>query len=236
VNLRTAIKKTGRKVGLEIARWPYSSPEYSLHQAMMQHNPDVVLDVGGNDGIFGLMCRKFGYQGDMVSFEPGSHAFATLLENSRDDPRWTAERVALGDVPGQATLHVTNNLGSSSLLPMLPQHRAAAPSVKVVGSEQVPVATLDAYLRDRPWQRIALQMDVQGAEKRVLAGASDSLDRIPVIRLECSLVHLYDGDWLWDEVTLWMKDRDYTLAGVAPMFTDPVSHIQQQFDAIFVKA
>lgn len=235
--MRTAIKQAGRKVGLEIARWPYSSPEYSLHRAMMQQNPDVVLDVGGNNGIFGLMCRKFGYQGELVSFEPGSQAFAVLLKNSHDDPRWTAERVALADVPGQATLHVASNGGaSSSLLPMLPQHQAAAPHVQVVGSEQVPVTTLDDYLRDRPWQRIALQMDVQGAERRVLAGAADSLARIPVIRLECSLVHLYDGDWLWDEVTLWMKDRGYALAGVAPMFTDPVSHIQQQFDAIFVKA
>ena len=236
MRLRAFVKHVGRRAGVEMTSWPLGAPAYALFRALVESDPDVIIDGGANTGQFARECRAFGYDKDIISFEPGRDAYARLVANAGKDPLWSTARLALSDENGISTLFTTDNGGlSSSLMPMLDSHRKAAPSVHVTGREDVPVTTLDKYLNDTAHKRIALKLDTQGSEGRILNGARRMLPRITSIRLECSLLPMYEGGWLWHDVDVWMHDRGFRLAGVAPVFASQVTGIQQQVDAVYVR-
>lgn len=227
-----------RKAGVDVARWPQSDSRHRLHRALFSVGPDVLLDVGANDGGFVQSVRAFGYQGPAVSFEPSTLAFAKLQRAAESDPDWQAERIGLGDQDTAAVLNVAGNQqASSSLLPMLELHRQAAPDASYVAEEKIEVVRLDTWMQRsrRDWQRMALKLDVQGFDKQVLAGAEATLPRIASVQIELSARHLYEGDWLWDEAAQWLAGKGFSLAGLAPGFTDERTGQMLQFDAVFVR-
>ncbi len=198
---------------------------------------DLVLDVGANVGEYGADLRRSGYRGRIVSFEPLGAAFQTLSERAERDGAWACVRAALGERQGNVTLHVAGNLASSSILEMLASHAAAAPDSAYVGTEEVPMRTLAAIgvatlgNAARPY----LKADVQGYELSVLRGAGDVLPHFAALELELSLVQLYAGGPLMQEVVAFCAERDFILAGVEPGFTDQRSGQLLQLNGIFVR-
>ena len=55
-------------------------------------------------------------------------------------------------------------------------------------------------LRDRPWRRLFVKIDVQGAEPAVLAGHGGAWDRVQGVQLELALLPLYEGERPWLEL------------------------------------
>ena len=236
MSYREFLKRAGRRVGVDMTSWPLGAPAYALFRALVEPDPDVIIDVGANSGQFAQECRGFGYTKQIISFEPGRQAYASLMANAKVDPQWSTVRRALSDSAGTSTLFTTDNGGlSSSLMPMLDSHRTAAPEVHVTGREDVPVTTLDEYFTETTHQTIALKLDTQGAEASILVGAQKTLPLIHAIRLECSLLPLYEGEWLWHDVDVWMHEQGFRLAGVAPSFASRQTGIQQQLDAVCVR-
>jgi FkbM family methyltransferase len=198
------------------------------------HRIDLVFDVGANTGQFGGQLRELGYAGRIVSFEPSSAAHAQLTAAARHDPLWeVASPMAIGSENGEIELNVSGNSVSSSVLPMLETHSSAAPTSAYVGSEKVPLRTLDCvadgYLR--PESELFLKIDTQGYEDRVLRGASTVLKRTKGLQLELSLVPLYDGGRPFDELLAELKGAGFELWNVTPAFIDPVRGRLLQIDA-----
>jgi FkbM family methyltransferase len=233
------LRRLAQRTGLDVSRYPQESPDYWAFRAFCSTMPDVVLDVGANDGGYARQCRRFGYKGEIVSFEPGSAAFARLERAAAADRHWTVHRMGLGASAGELILHVAGNAGaSSSLLPMLPAHEEAAPEACFVAKESVPVRRLDEWIATQPaaWKRLAIKVDTQGFERQVLEGAGRLLDeRITSLQLELSLVPLYEGGCLWEEIVDWLKLRGYCLAGITPGFSDPWTGRLLQFDGVFLR-
>ena len=229
--VRTAAEQLARR-GMELRR--HSA---TRRQAMLaKHDVDLVLDVGGADGGYGTKLRKFGYTGRVVSFEPLSAAFDALSATIADDPAWTAHHVALGAEPGQATINVASNSQSSSLLPMLDAHRAAAPSVQYVAEETVTIARLDDIAAEdvRSSRHPFLKVDTQGFEREVLAGGSATVERCVGLQLELSFIPLYDGGMLVDEAIAWAYARGFHLVGIEQGYAAPSGEILQ-VDGVFVR-
>ena len=67
---------------------------------------ETVLDVGAHHGEYGLRLRKGGYDGKIVSFEPGPDAFSVLEQRCKRDGNWACHQMALGDEIGQGELNV----------------------------------------------------------------------------------------------------------------------------------
>lgn len=227
-----------RRTGIDVHRWPARDPEFLAFRAFTAGLPDVIFDVGANDGGFARQCRDFGYTGQIVSFEPGSEAYSRLVDASAADPLWDAQRLALGRDPGQLELQVAGNAGaSSSFLPMTHLHQAAATDACYVAAEMVPVARLDDVIRQVgwDWRRPALKIDTQGFEREVLEGATQILQSAVAVRIELSLVTLYDGAFDWREAVDWMSARGFDLVGLVPGFSDPRSGSLLQFDGVFAR-
>jgi FkbM family methyltransferase len=215
-----------RRTGVDIVRYPYSSsPAKRWCTMFCHHGVDLVLDVGANDGGFARDIRSFGYTGRIVSFEPLSDPFTRLSQRNARDERWSGVKVALGPEEGNAVMNVAANSYSSSLLPMRDEHRRSAPHALYVGTERVRVERLDD-LFDKVSGRAArpfLKIDVQGYESQVLDGAARTLDRLCGVQLEMSLIALYDGQHLFDDLFHRMLDQGFDCWSIDPEFSDPGS-------------
>lgn len=227
-----------RRNGIDFHRWPSQDPDYLAFRAFTALGPDVILDVGANDGGFARECRGYGFEGEIVSFEPGTEAFARLKAASASDLLWDVRRMGVGDEPGELELQVAANAGaSSSFLPMTAAHVDAAKQATYIATEKVRVARLDDFAAEfgQRWRRPALKIDTQGFERQVLTGAGALLDSVVAIRLELSLVPLYDGGWEWSDAIRWLEGRGMELVGVAPGFSDPRTGFLLQFDGVFAR-
>src|SRR5688572_27094993 len=195
-NVKDSARQIARLFGLEVRKHNSLAFEHARLALLLAANQvDLVLDVGANTGQWAKELRRAGYYGDMISFEPLATAHNQLKKYARRDPRWTvAPRVALGERSAEVEINVAANSFSSSMLQMLPMHLAGAPESVYVGSEKVPMTTLDSLIGSvipADCSRVFCKLDVQGYEAQVLAGAATLLRRTVGLQMEISLAPLY---------------------------------------------
>jgi FkbM family methyltransferase len=196
---------------------------------------DLLVDVGANVGQFAERARDLGFSGEIISYEPASAAYEMLARRASGDVRWTACHAALGSEDGVATLNLSRNSVSSSLLPMDRRHAEAAPDSIVVGTERVRLSTLDSELAGVPGGNLYLKLDVQGYELQVLEGASATLERVDLVRVEVSFDDLYRGQTAWLSLCNWLEVRGYVVRYVEPGYEDPRLGFMLQADLIFAR-
>jgi FkbM family methyltransferase len=114
---------------------------------MRDRQKSLVLDIGANQGQYGTSLRdNIGYNGRIVSFEPLRDAFAILQPTAASDPLWECHNIAFGDSAGTATINISANSHSSSLLPVSARTLEIEPSAGYVGTQDVAVCRLDCVL------------------------------------------------------------------------------------------
>ncbi len=138
--MKRFIRRLVRQFGYDVTR-ARESP--TVAQFLESRRIDTVLDVGANTGQFAEHIRGMGYGGEIVSFEPIESNFRVLESKARQDPRWRAKRLALGDTCGSATIHVSKLSLYSSLLPLSSVATALDPRAAVERLEDVHVVRLD---------------------------------------------------------------------------------------------
>ena len=239
MSVKQFVRNCIRRTGWDVKRFDPSSSEASqLARQIVVNQIDAVFDVGANTGQFAAKLRAGGFAGRIVSFEPSTGAHLILITRAKGDRNWIiAPKMALGDRNGTITLNIAGNSVSSSVLPMLPTHRSAAPESLYVGSETVDLRTLDSVSADlaAAAQRVFLKLDVQGFEHKVLQGAEQFLRRVAGIQIELSLVPLYDGEHLFHPMLHHLEERGYNLWSIVPGFVDPETSRLLQVDAIFFR-
>jgi FkbM family methyltransferase len=214
-----------RRAGVDVRRHdPWGSLAARRQRWLLAEEIELVLDAGANSGQYGAELREHGYRGAIVSFEPGAAAYQGLERAAAADPLWRCRRVGLGERAGRLALNVASNEGaSSSFLSFGEAHFASAPLVTYAGTETVDVSTLDELAGEGlfPQGRTWLKLDVQGYELHVLEGARHTLPRIHALELELSLVGLYDGQPLFDQLLRFVQEAGFRTVDVAPEFVDP---------------
>jgi FkbM family methyltransferase len=238
--LRKEVNKVADKLGVEVRRTTVANSDARRLAALLRsHHIDTILDVGANQGQYGTTLRRFGYQGEIISFEPLSEAHAALVGVAKNDAAWTvAPQMALGDEDGRVTINISANSFSSSVLPLGALHRKAAPQSEFVGTEEVRLSRLDTVaptLVGLEERTLFLKLDVQGYESNVLRGASELLKKVRGVQIELSLVMLYEGQDLYLDVIGAMVELGFELYAIEGGFTDPQSGRMLQADGIFFR-
>jgi len=225
------------KFGYDISRFkPTLHPLARRKKILESYGIDTVLDIGANAGQFAQQIRgELGYANRIISFEPLTSAFESLKENAKDDLNWETYNFALGDTDEKQEINIAGNSLSSSLLGMLPAHLMAAPDSKYIGKEEIEVRRLDSIFDDLCGSnnKIYMKVDTQGFEKKVLRGAENSLMQIDLVQMEMSLVPLYEGETLFDEMCVLMREKGYSLLAIETGFSDEKSCQLMQVDGIF---
>lgn len=173
------------------------SPFTSIVQNLKELNISSVFDVGANVGQFGIDIRRYGFQGQIVSYEPVNKTFELLSQTIRRHQPWKAFQLGMGAEESERSINISGNDGlSSSLLRMGSTHIENFPSSATVTQQKILISTIDKQLEIlgiRP-QELLLKLDVQGFEAEVLKGASKSISKIPLCYLEVSITPLYEGE------------------------------------------
>lgn len=224
-------------MGYDVMKYEFTSNPETLKKKIFQsYGIDLILDVGANSGQFGNYLRSsLEYAKKIISFEPQISAYKKLTINSQKDKLWEIHNYALGSKVGDEEINTAGNSYSSSILQMLPSHEKAAPESIYIGKEQIQIKTIDSIFKKiyTSKNNVLLKIDTQGFEEEVLKGATTSLQFINTIQLEMSLIPLYKGQLLFNEMYQWLNQKGYQLIFIDQEFSDRITGQLLQINGIF---
>lgn len=198
---------------------------------------DLVLDIGANTGQFAQSLRGGGYKGRIVSFEPVSEAFQALQRTAAGDPLWSVVNLALGQEDGTASINISANSYSSSLLGVCGWALAVEPSIGFVGREDVALRRLDSVFDDvaEPNETVLMKIDAQGFELAIINGALKIIDKLELIQLEASLRPVYEGEPPIEQVIQHMSGLGFRIVAVDTGWEDLSTHEVLQVDLLLAR-
>lgn len=190
--------------------------------AAIEHEPllkslrfATVVDIGANRGQFALVSRHCFPDARIIAFEPlagPANRFRTVLGR---DALVTLHQVAIGPAATAATMHVTADDDSSSVLPITALQQSLFSGTAEVATESIRIEPLADRVTAADLQAPALlKIDVQGYELPALHGCEMLLHRFSHVYVECSFVELYQGQALAAEVIDYLRGRGFNLHGV----------------------
>ncbi len=236
MRIKPLVHKVFRMTGYDFRRYaPEYFPSLKRIQIINSEMINLVIDVGASEGHYSRELRDSGYRDKVISFEPQTQSFSTLKQKANGDPKWICINAALGISGHEAEMCISGHKTSSSLLPMTETHLNAMPSSETVKREKVKVLVLDSFLGNmiQPYERIYLKVDVQGYEMFVLQGATHALKQIRAVELELSLVPLYEGSPIMNDMISYLETLGFILVSLNHVFSDPKSDRLLQVDGIF---
>lgn len=211
--------------------------EYMLRRVIAMLDVDMIFDVGGNVGQYGLQLRKqIAYRGPLLSFEPIPRAAARLRLQAQGDAAWQVRECAIDDSRGRARFNVMIGDQFSSLLMPSKQFEGRFHGQHTIHNViEVETITLADAVRDAPtFARGLLKLDTQGNELRILRGGVGSLARFPAIQLEVGFQLLYEGESSYSQVVDALAGWGYRLCALFPNNEGHFPHLLEM-DAIFLR-
>ncbi len=183
-----------------------------------------IVDVGANpiDGDPPYKAMLAAGLCEVVGFEPQAEALAKLEKMAGPHERYLPYVLADGT---ERMLHVCELEGMTSLLVPDPAHLALFNLFPTWGTvkEQIPVATKRLDDIAEVTQMDFLKMDVQGAEREVLAHGRTKLRDTVVIQTEVSFVPLYRDQPSFGDMDLALRDLGFLPHGVTGTKIWPLS-------------
>jgi FkbM family methyltransferase len=158
----------------------YNLQDYYQDRIKRLNDGDVVVDLGGNIGVFNRWAYSQGAS-KVISFEPDKRYFELLSMNS--DPRSILFNAAVSDKIGTIDLYESTHLGGSNIF---------VSNSNNVKHYPVRTYTLDYLFKVGLIEKIDfLKVDIEGAEILVFNGISDeNLMKVNNISMEYHHAHL----------------------------------------------
>jgi FkbM family methyltransferase len=165
----------------------FEAPLPSVVVQLVRRWPTTVLDVGANTGLYSLIAVTAHRHARAIAYEPVPEIATLLRANVAANPqgrRIAVREVAIGDRAGSAELHLPPPQADGTIETSASLEAGFKETVERVVT--VETATLDGAWRAEGRPAVSLvKIDVEGAEHRVLAGASDLVSTCrPVLTVE----------------------------------------------------
>src|SRR5687767_2371174 len=194
-----------------------------------RHNYRHVIDAGANRGSFIDALLLLHRPERVVLVEAIPELAEGLRTRYAGDPRFTVVAAALSDRNGEAQFEINHSEASSSLLPIDPRNSEwFARDMSVTRSIRVPTMTLPELMGREELETVdLLKLDLQGAERLVLSGGAEVLDRVEVIYTEIFFEQLYTGAWLFWDTNEFLSHRGFKLCGLSNIVHAPDGDLVQ---------
>lgn len=176
----------------------------------------TVVDVGANEGAWSLAVLAVARPERLLAVEPSPAMLPPLRAALGGHPGVEIVECAAGAEAGEATFHVTAHSHNASLLRPRSEEMGElyGDGWEVVEEARVTVSTLDELARDLAAVDL-LKIDVQGAERDVLAGGAETLAKTHWLLIEANLRSHYEGDLLLPELHELLVGMGLELAGIS---------------------
>lgn len=176
---------------------------YSEQRRILGPDVSVVFEVGAFDGRDCLTYADLFRRAKIHAFEPVPESFEKVRSKAQVCDRITPYNCALADYSGSATFHLSNWIDASSLLRPVRTGSSFDAYQESKKSITVPVDTLDEVCSRGGISQIdLLKMDAQGAELKILSGATRMLSesRVRMVFTEVHFLQSYDGAARFDQL------------------------------------
>jgi len=172
------------------------------------------IDAGASNGrISRRLLRNFP-AAQAYAFEPNALYAETLKQYAEEESRFHPQFVALSDCEGNATLHVTESPGNTSLFtPGRRLKEIASAGASVKSDDKVELATIDNWAQRNGDPPIELmKFDIQGGELKALHGAVCTLEKFTLlVYAEICFNPLYESGAIYSEIDLFLRDYGFGL-------------------------
>ncbi len=220
-------KKIANFFGYELLKSKTKQPTLESHLPVLfqKLNINCVIDVGANFGQYGLMLRRIGYKGDIISFEPVLGNYQRLEKIAQNYPHWRTHQYALGEKKAQLTINVpqASDLASFHKVNQFGKEQYFN-NADTKFTESVQVEALDdvfqEILSNEEKSNIFLKLDTQGYDLEVLKGAKESLDSIKALQSEVSFKSTYENMPTHIEAFTFLKEKGFEITGLYPVGRD----------------
>jgi FkbM family methyltransferase len=196
------------------------SIENEILKFLYEFQVDLVLDIGANKGQFAEGLFYYGYDQQIISFEPISVLNDVLKRKSKNNKRWHIyQPCCLGEVESQTVINISNLMGNSSVLP-IKNTKYNVENSHFIKEEIVPQITLSSLNTNAIVQNsknIFIKMDIQGYEFEVLMGLKNNINyNIIGFYIELSLVELYENQKDYLQICQLLKKHGFDLVYLVP--------------------
>lgn len=182
-------------------------------------NFNTIIDVGAATGKYSKAAHFIFPDAKIYAFEPILDSFRKLESMASTVNNMQCFNLALSDEDGEEEFHLNEFSYSSSLLQMTTTHKEIFPITKNETTVKVKTSKIDTILSDIGQGSAFLKMDVQGAELRVLKGATNSLEKIDVVQLEVGFMNFYKGQTSPEDLIVFLKSFGFkAFLQVSPVF------------------
>jgi FkbM family methyltransferase len=243
---RTLKQRIQRTFGFQLVRrFSLEQVQWMKTRALLKHlmkrlDINCVLDVGANEGQFGVTLRGVGYRGWILSFEPVPEVFAILQRKAQDDDRWRTFPFALGASNSRLQINVGADSVLSSFLEPREDSLERFPLNRVARTESVDVRRLDDTLEKClvgiASPRIYLKMDTQGFDLDVVKGGEQTLQQVLALQTEVSFRPIYEGMPNFRESIHELQARGFEIVAFEPVSTDSDEVRAVELDCIMARA
>jgi FkbM family methyltransferase len=237
--MRRMLNKLLIRLGHELIKKSTNPDPFVVKNTLLNGSASVIFDVGAHSGAVANLYRRYFPTARIHCFEPYPKSFELLKENLASDPGVNCHSLALSDETGSAVFHGNSSTATNSLLPTDSSGHFywGEGLLETTGTQVVKTMTVDDFMSSHSLQTIdILKLDVQGAEFRVLSGASRALaaHQIRLVYFEMIFCPTYQGQRAFSEYLLMLEKHGYR-------FLDFYNGIRKhnqliQADVIFVNA
>ncbi len=233
--IRRFIHKSIRSTGYSIVPLNRVIPRSAGPNWAEKLNIQTIIDIGSNEGQFILNISKSLPGRKIIAFEPIAGCYRKMLHNTRHlDVQ--AFQTGLSDTEGDATIHVSNNLVSSSLLDMKDLHQNEYPESTFVRQETIRLSRLDTIVANMSLQKnILIKVDVQGYEEKVISGGEKTFAEAAALIVESIFEPFYEGQWLFDDIYRHFTKAGFRFMGFTEQENSKRTGIPLFADSLFIR-
>jgi FkbM family methyltransferase len=233
--MKSLVRKLFAVFGFELRRLGPTDIARGTHKVALQVAAqnglqiNTVIDIGAAFGDWTRMCMGLFPQARYVLIEPLAQYDEWLCSLLDEFPNVTRVKAAVADRPGRATFFIHEDWVGSSLY-------READGLAVDGTPlQVDTIILDEIVqRQNLLGPFLLKIDVQGAELRVLEGATTTLQQTEYLLVESSLFEFFNNGPLMRHVISYMRERDFVIYDILNPQYRLLDNALGQIDLAFV--
>ena len=193
----------------------------------------LILDIGCFEGGSSVFFSKKIKNAHVIGFEANPEAYEKAKRFTGNMPHIKIENFAVSDSNGFADLYVTDNKVSSSLNPI----KGEDLRFRTKDVQRVNTITLDNYMEEKDLNDenvLAIKLDVQGHELKVLKGAVRTLAKTYFVLTEMSNHAIYEGGARYFEVDSLLREEGFVLQNIFASFT--YEKRLYEYDALYINS